>query len=250
MKKTIYILMMALTGFSFTLTPDFLAEQKRNPRVAGAYREKESVLSSGLKKLNLALDRINILMVAYKTEKELELFVKGKDELKYRKLTTYEICATSGHPGPKRSQGDLQIPEGFYVIEKFNPNSSFYLSLGINYPNQADRANSKGKNPGGDIYIHGECVTIGCLPMTNDKIREIYIYAIQARQNGQYKIPVYIFPFRFDGENVKKIREQYKTNKDLLDFWDNLKEGYDRFNKNHEELKVKVEKPSGKYLVQ
>ncbi len=250
MKIKPYIIALTLIGLSFTFPSNFLIDQKKYPRVALAYHEKESVLSYRLKKLNLTVDDINILFIAYKTEKELDLFVKRKAESKYRKLTTYDICRTSGQLGPKRSQGDMQIPEGFYTINSFNPASSYYLSLGINYPNLADKINSKAKNLGGDIYIHGECVTIGCLPMTNDKINELYIYALQARQNGQTDIPVYIFPFRFTENNALRIKEQYKSNRTLLDFWDNLKIGYDKFNKNFEELKVMVNKANGKYSIQ
>jgi len=241
---------MMLTGTSFFAGSDFLSTQKKNPRVAKAYKEKQSLLTSRLKELNLSLDNIHILLVVYKNEKQLELYVKQKQETHYRKLTTYAVCRTSGEPGPKRSQGDLQIPEGFYSIDRFNPNSSFYLSLRISYPNSSDRILCKSGNPGGDIYIHGECVTIGCMPITNDKIQEVYIYAIQAKENGQNNIPVYIFPFRLTDSNLSKFREQYKTDKSLLEFWNNLKTGYDRFTRTLSELKVTVDGANGKYLVQ
>lgn len=84
------------------------------------------------------------------------------------------------------------------------------MSLGLNYPNLSDRKKSKATNLGGDIFIHGDCVTIGCLPMTNELIKEIYLYAIYAKNNGQEKIPVYIFPIqndRFTHENLfRKIQ--------------------------------------------
>jgi murein L,D-transpeptidase YafK len=249
MKTKMYLVVLSLTGLSFAHNSDFLSDQKRNARVGNAYTEKEFILSSRLKGLNLTLENINILIVAYKNEKELDLYVKGKTETGYKKLATYPVCRISGQPGPKRHQNDLQIPEGFYVIDKFNPNSNYYLSLGISYPNSSDRIKCKSKDPGGDIYIHGECVTIGCLPMTNDKIKEIYIYAIQARENGQHNIPVYIFPFRFTEINVAKMKETYKTDVDLLDFWDNLKAGYDKFNRNFNELNVGVDKKNGKYII-
>lgn len=242
-------IIFALVGISFVSSSGFLSEQKRSPRVAGAYAEKQAILSGKLKALNLDLARINILLVAYKDEKELDLFVKSKNEQEYKKLATYPVCRTSGRLGPKRSQYDGQIPEGFYSITKFNPASSYYLSLGISYPNGSDLFFSKGKNPGGDIYIHGECVTIGCLPMTNDKIKEIYIYAIEARNNGQMNIPVYIFPFRFTDEKMKLMNEKYKTENDLLDFWKNLKTGYDKFYKDFKELSVKTDPKNGHYII-
>ncbi len=90
---------------------------------------------------------------------------------------------------------------------------------------------------GGDIFIHGSCVTIGCLPMTDEKIQEIYLYAIQARQNGQLKIPVYLYPFKMNAANLDKYNITYKNNPTLLSFWKTLKTGYDLFENKHEELR-------------
>ncbi|HET6244741.1 MAG TPA: hypothetical protein VFF35_09525 [Bacteroidia bacterium] len=129
------------------------------------------------------------------------------------------------------------MPEGFYHIDRYNPVSNFYLSLGINYPNQADKKKSNSTNLGGDIFIHGSCVTIGCLPMTDDKIKEIYLFAIQARNNGQLRIPVYIFPFKMTDQNFNTNKTKYKNNPELLYFWANLKIGFDRFEQDKKELK-------------
>lgn len=89
----------------------------------------------------------------------------------------------------------MQVPECFYNIEIFNPASSYYLSLGINYPNLSDKIKGEKSKLGGDIFIHGSTVTIGCILITDDKIKEVYIYSIYAKENGQNKIP---FPFKND----------------------------------------------------
>ena len=146
-------------------------------------------------------------------------------------LSAEGICSKSGKIGPKRKQGDGQVPEGFYLIDRFNPASSFFLSLGINYPNLSDKKKSNATNLGGDIFIHGSCVTIGCLPMTDDKIKEIYLYAINAKNNGQQKIPFYIYPFRMTEEKFTKYKNKYSTKTELIDFWTNIKLGYDKFEK-------------------
>jgi murein L,D-transpeptidase YafK len=249
MKFKLLFIAMTFTGLSFVPGSGFLSEQKKNSRVALAFTEKEPALRSRLHELDLTPEQVQILIVAFKEEKELELYVRGDASSKYRKLTTYDICAISGTPGPKRMQDDLQTPEGFYTINRFNPNSSYYLSLGINYPNASDRIFSNGRNPGGDIYIHGECVTIGCLPMTNDKIKEIYLMAVHARDNGQQNIPVYIFPCRMSEAGLAGIKKQYQAHPDLMRFWDNLKAGYDIFNKNFEEMTITVDKKTGRYLI-
>ncbi|MFQ3301660.1 MAG: murein L,D-transpeptidase YafK [Planktomarina sp.] len=85
--------------------------------------------------------------------------------------------------GHKQFQGDGKTPEGQYYINRKNPNSRYYLSVGISYPNAADRAAANGKDPGGDIFIHGtprifqfmfKDWTWGCIAVSNRDIEEIY----------------------------------------------------------------------------
>jgi murein L,D-transpeptidase YafK len=79
------------------------------------------------------------MLLAYKEEQELELYAKNKAEVTFKKIARYSICQKSGQLGPKRKQGEDQVPEGFYHIDRFNPASFYHLSLGINYPNAADQ---------------------------------------------------------------------------------------------------------------
>jgi murein L,D-transpeptidase YafK len=245
--KYLSFLILPLLLSAFITDPTFIASQKKYARVRSAYQEKESLLTERLKKLNLSLDNLNILIIAYKSEKKMELYAKSKNASTYTLLTTYDICARYGDLGPKRMIGDNQVPEGFYHIDRFNPNSSYYLSLGLNYPNQADKKKSTASNLGGDIFIHGECVTIGCMPMTNDKIKEIYLLAIQAYQNGQQQIPVYVFPFKMTEENFKSYQSTYASSPSLISFWKNLKEGSDKFYSQFKQITVTVDK-EGNYI--
>lgn len=235
--KTAIILIIIATSVAFSFKTDFLAEQKKYERVRTSINDKESVIIKKLEENGLKLDNLNILIVAFKEEEQLLIYAKNKNATTYKKILTYEICARSGELGPKRKQGDNQVPEGFYQIDRFNPTSNFYLSLGLNYPITADKRKSKADNLGGDIFIHGSCVTIGCLPMTDDKIKEIYLYAIHSRNNGQVKIPVYIFPFVMTDQNVSKYKNNYKNDVELINFWTNLKQGYDKFESDKKELK-------------
>lgn len=230
----------------FLLHADFLAEQKRYERVRSAILEKQEIIENHLKNNRLSIDDFHLLIVAYKDCDELELYAKKKQETAYRKIKTYTICARSGKLGPKRKQGDFQVPEGFYHIDRFNPASSYHLSLGLNYPNRADKLKSTAAKLGGDIFIHGSCNTIGCLPMTDDKIKEIYLYAVYAANNGQSKIPVYIFPFRMTHQNMHKYKLKYRNNKALTDFWENLKTGHDKFVNDKKALQISVA-PNGDY---
>lgn len=234
----IFVLGVLISAYTFQ--SDFIAEQKRYERVRTAFREKGVTVSDKLTEAGISSNELNLLIVTYKEEGILRIYGKRKSESTYSKLTDYSICSKSGQLGPKRKMGDQQVPEGFYHIDRFNPSSSFYLSLGINYPNLADKKKTTASNPGGDIFIHGSCVTIGCLPMTDDKIKEIYLYAIIARATGQIKIPVYIFPFEMTDQNMAHYARKYSNNNTLLEFWKNLKTGYDKFESEKKELKITV----------
>ena len=137
----------------------------------------------------------------------------------FRLFKTYRICALAGYMGPKRIQGDYQVPEGFYYINEFNPSSTYYLSLGLNYPNASDRVLSDSLRPGGEIYIHGSCVTVGCIPITDQQIDELYVLAAHAKDMGQDYIPVHIFPIRFNVDRSLNYLEGLTKNDQELKKW-------------------------------
>lgn len=234
------ILLLAFFWWQPKPEATFLEKQKTYPRFRNAIDKKEEALKKDLAKNNINLNDLNLLFVAFKDNDTLEVFVKNKKDKKYTKFLSYRICARSGQLGPKTKQGDNQVPEGFYSIDRFNPNSNFYLSLGINYPNKADRNKNPNGRWGGDIFIHGDCVTIGCLPLTDDKIMEVYLLAVHAKNNGQKDIPVYIFPFRMNTENCIKYKDKHKARPNLLAFWDELQIGYKLFENNKTALAYQI----------
>ena len=100
-------------------------------------------------------------------------------------LKTYDVGLGFEPLGHKEIRGDGKTPEGDYRVDRRNPNSEFHLSIGINYPNAEDRAYAKsiGKDPGGDIFIHGRPWkyrkggadwTAGCVAVTNSEMEEVY----------------------------------------------------------------------------
>lgn len=241
------IVLLAFFGLSVHKPLNFLEDQLRFERVRNASLEKESKLKTSLLTNGLTLSDLNVIFVAYKASDLLEIYGKSKTETKYKKIMSYPICARSGVLGPKRKMGDYQVPEGFYHIDRFNPTSSYYLSLGINYPNLSDKRKSTFSNLGGDIFIHGSCVTIGCLPMSDDAIKEIYLLAVHARNNGQTTIPVYVFPFEMSNQHWKTYQLMYSDQLALLNFWKNLKEGYDQFQYEKKVLKFSIS-TNGDYI--
>jgi murein L,D-transpeptidase YafK len=221
-----------------------MQNQLKSERVIESIKDKENYLVELFQSKNIDFPPSNVLFRAFKAEALLEVWVFDFFEKKYTLLKEYDICKSSGNFGPKRKEGDFQVPEGFYYIDRFNNQSSFYLSLGLNYPNDSDLILSDKQKPGNDIFIHGNCVTVGCLPMTDDKIKEIYLIALQAKLNGQEKIPVHIFPFNFNMLNIFLYKNKHPEH---IDFWNNLEEEYIYFDCNKNVRKYYVDE-KGKYI--
>ena len=162
----------------------------------------------------------------FKEENILELWMKGADSAQYSLIKSYPICNWSGALGPKFAEGDRQAPEGFYDTSEMslNPNSRYHLSFNIQYPNAYDRAHGR---TGSFIMVHGDCVSDGCYAMTDKQIEEIYTLVERALAAGQRSVPVHVFPFKMTRE-----RMFYEYKSPWFDFWMNLKEGYDYFEKN------------------
>ncbi len=237
------MLVSVIWSLVFETSANFKENQLRYPRVKKAYETKYSKLKEALIFQQINPDNFEIFLRVFKQEKELEVWVKNKEESIFKLFKKYPICASSGELGPKRTQGDGQVPEGFYEIEGFNPASLYHLSMKVNYPNSADKIKAKGK-PGGDIMIHGECVTIGCVPIENNPVEELYVLSVEAKNRGQ-KIKVHFFPFRFESFTYK---ESGKYDQELVSFWDNIKAGYMYFEKKHIIPSVKTDK-NGNYLI-
>jgi murein L,D-transpeptidase YafK len=185
-------------------------------------------LKKELQNFDIQPNTVRIFLRAFKQEQKLEAWAKAKNDTKFQLFKSYDFCKSSGKLGPKRKEGDLQIPEGFYHINRFNPKSKFHLSLGLNYPNASDLILSDKEKPGSDIFLHGGCVTVGCIPITDEKIRELYLLASIAKEGGQKQIPVHIFPFKM---TRLKLKEQDKNNPNYS-FWQSLEAIYQYFEKN------------------
>lgn len=175
---------------------------------------------------------------AFKEERALELWAGEARGGALRLVKTYKIAGMSGGPGPKRMKGDKQVPEGVYTIDRFNPWSRFHLSLGINYPNASDRARTTAADPGGDIFIHGNVKSIGCLAMTDPVIEEIYTIATAVRRHGAIRVD--IFPFRMNAK--------FDPPESHAELWRELQGVFLAFEKRRVVPKVRISK-SGAYQV-
>lgn len=189
-----------------------------------------------------------VFLRVFKYEEQLELWSKPKGASKFQKTHTFPICAASGKLGPKRQQGDGQVPEGFYRISFFNPNSRYHLSMRINYPNQSDKIRTTNpKNPGGDIMIHGNCVSIGCIAIQDEPIEVLYKIAQTAHKSGQSHLPVHIFPCKMNTLRYK-IKRFLEKDETLLSFWDELKPGFNHFEQNKKVPNIEINSKGAYYV--
>ena len=152
-------------------------------------------------------------ILVFKNERSVEVHAPG-----WKAPRIYPMTAFSGSLGPKLREGDGQIPEGVYGIGYLNPNSSYYLSLKVTYPNASDRARAKtdGRvNLGGDIMIHGKAVTIGCVPVGDDAIEDIFYLASAV---GIKNVSVVIAPYDMrQGRKPELERSPLKWYQNLCD---------------------------------
>ncbi len=249
LRKVLVCIWLCAAGTALRAQPatsTFREYQFSCDRVMKAWQQYNSRLEAEFSTKNVAWPPADIYLRAFKTQNELELWARNDGDGEYRKIKTYRICAISGLLGPKRQQGDRQVPEGFYFIDEFNPKSDYHLSLQLNYPNYCDELQGKSRL-GGDIYIHGGCLTVGCLPMTDDGICELYTVCLGAKLNGQEYIPVHVFPTRLNKVGLSQLMTDYKGNIAKQQFWAGLKKGYDYFETHHRLLPV-MYAPDGSYV--
>jgi hypothetical protein len=193
-------------------------------RISSIQGEVWNRLENNLNLAGYKMDYPNeIILVAFKEERVLQVYSKDYNGIKL--IKEYPFTAFSGELGPKLKEGDKQIPEGIYKVEYLNPNSSFYLSIKVSYPNEFDKSKTELSDiadMGGDIFIHGKSATIGCIPIGDEAIEEVFLLTQKAINNG---VKVIISPrdFRTNSEYPKiegidweselydKIRNEIKT---------------------------------------
>jgi murein L,D-transpeptidase YafK len=174
-----------------------------------------------------------IFIRIFKESSELEVWKETADGT-FALLTSYDVCKWSGELGPKRKEGDRQAPEGFYTVApaQMNPNSSYYLSFNIGYPNTFDK--SLGRT-GSHLMVHGACSSAGCYSMTDEAAGEIFSLARDSFRGGQRAFHIQAFPFRMTPENLARHRDNPN-----MDFWKMLKVGYDNFEITRQPPKIDV----------
>lgn len=203
-------------------------------------RERRAAdLKTLVEKAGLTYPVDEVYLRGLKKERLLELWAGKKGEPMVL-VKSYPFCAASGELGPKRKEGDEQVPEGLYEVPEFNPTSDYHLSMKVSYPNASDRIRSDPKRPGGLIYLHGNCASIGCIAIQDEPIEEVYLIAIDAKRRP---IRFDIFPTRLTAEGLASLEGSN------AEFWKELAPAYTAFEANHRPASFTVSKKTGAYIL-
>ena len=210
-------------------------------RIEAARKHSETRIRTRFADAGVSYPASRLFLRAFKHTQILELWASSSPSEPLRKIATFPLLAQSGSIGPKKREGDRQIPEGLYSIAVLNPLSSYHLSLGLNYPTPRDLRHADPAAPGSDIYIHGGARSIGCLAIGDDAIEELFLAVSDATSTSAspltadpFFIPVHIFPAPMHGSAWEQLAAEH-TARDpaLAPFWAELEHHYTSFEATH-----------------
>lgn len=248
-----FILLSFIISLAATAQGDgLLASNGRfsNPKVMEVFNRGEDSLRAQFEAKRLKWPVHEVYLRSFKLEAQLEVWVRDDQGEGFKFFKSYKICATSGRLGPKKKEGDKQVPEGFYYINELNPRSNYHLSLGINYPNISDRILGDSARPGNAIYIHGDCVSVGCIAINDQQIEEVFMMVSIAKANGQEFVPIHIFPARFNNSQaIEPLNKMMKENAGYLPNVKTMQSVFYYFEQNRTLPAVLVNR-SGEYITE
>ncbi len=186
----IITILLFFYGWSYYL--EFTKQRTVADAIKSYGKDAESRIKPVFKKNSIKYPPEKICLIAFKDKNKMELWAINNSVSKLVK--TYSIKAASGKPGPKLVEGDRQVPEGIYKIIGLNPNSSYHLSMKLNYPNKFDLIQAKAEkreSPGNNIFIHGKKVSAGCIALGDRAIEEIFTLV---HKTGRRNVKVIITP--------------------------------------------------------
>jgi murein L,D-transpeptidase YafK len=208
-------------------------------RVTEARTRRAADLKALADHAGLTLPVDEVYLRVFKHERQVELWATSTRHGAMSLIKTYDICAASGELGPKRKEGDLQVPEGLYEVPEFNPTSSYHLALKVSYPNASDRVRSDPQTPGGLIYMHGKCASIGCIAIEDEPIEEVYLFALDSKRK----------PVRLDVFPRRLTRAELADPSPWRSFWLELLPALEVFEQTHRPPPFTVDRKTGAYVV-
>lgn len=195
-------------------------------RSRGAVERRSATVQAMFDDAGVSFPPAELMFRVFKQDRQLEVWASSESDGAAKKIATYEVCAASGVLGPKRYEGDLQVPEGFYVISYGWAESAYHLEMKVSYPNMVDRVRGPHTRPlGGEIMIHGGCASIGCVAVGDERVEELWT---MMKPIGNARVKVHLFPAR--DMDALLADATYAEHHEL---WKNLKSVRDAFEKDH-----------------
>jgi murein L,D-transpeptidase YafK len=210
-------------------------------RARDAERRRGREVDALLAAVGLPARPHQVYLRVFKEERVLELWASPRSGAPLVLVKSYPVCAASGELGPKRREGDLQVPEGLYRIVTFNPWSNYHLSMQVDYPNASDRLRSDRARPGGQIFIHGSCASIGCVAIEDGPIEEVYLVAQRSRTRT---LRADLFPARLTPSWLESASPTGH-----LQLWQELLPAYEVFEATRQVPEFAVDPRTGAYRV-
>lgn len=236
--------------FCISLSASSFAQTRTAQKMQSVFSRNQDSVQAQLQRAGFSKTPVGIFLRSFKYNKELQVWLKPDNRSPYKLFKTYAVCTQSGTVGPKRVEGDYQVPEGVYYINEFNPNSAYHLSMGLNYPNASDRILSDPRRPGSAIYVHGNCISTGCIPITDRYMEELYVLSSMIKEQGMQEfIPIHVFPINYtDKKSLTWFQPILNNDEGLKKYNANLKEVFDYF-ETKKELPIVLVNGSGEYVV-
>ena len=176
MRPLLFLLSMFFLNHAHSMAHHVDTEQGIQQAINHYGSKVEPELKHFFNQAHVSYPPSDIALLAFKKERHVELWARNPNRT-WKYVHTYPFTATSGRLGPKLKEHDRQIPEGVYQLTAFNPYSAMHLSMMINYPNHFDRlqASRDGRTRlGGNIFIHGKSLSVGCLAVGDKAIDQLF----------------------------------------------------------------------------
>lgn len=228
MRRVISYLLMFFCSHVHSMAPKLNWDNAIERAIKRYGLRVEPQLISFFTKANVSYPPKEIALLAFKSERKVELWAKGSNQT-WHHIHNYPLTGFSGRLGPKLRENDKQIPEGVYRLVNFNPFSSMHLSMMINYPNNFDREKGYADNRkalGNNIFIHGKNLSVGCLAVGDLAIDQLFILA---RRVGLSNIKLIIAPN--DLRKTKASTSAFAQPRWLPELYKNIAESLKPFSK-------------------
>jgi len=177
MRRFIFILLLITSNQLCAMSPKLNWDKALDNAIKRYGFPMEPQLKRWFESAKIAYPPREIALLAFKKERQIQLWAKDENT-SWTNIHTYSMTAFSGRLGPKLKEHDMQIPEGVYRLTSLNPFSAMHLSMMINYPNNFDRLQAikdGRRNLGGNIFLHGKSMSVGCLAVGDKAIDQLFL---------------------------------------------------------------------------